>query len=137
MATTTRGRLTRALRPVRNGRSDARAPIEGPFRLGRKTKDLVKHIHAGEIAVIDHLNLDRIAAEELAASGACAVINCAESSDGTYPNAGPLTLVRAGVPLIDLAGADLFERLSDGDVVAIDGGVVRIDGKRLSGVSLL
>src|SRR4051812_31972317 len=137
MATTTRGRLTRALRPVRNGRGNGAGPIEGPVRLGRKTKDLVKHLQPGEIAVIDHLNLDRIAAEELAASGARAVVNASQSSDGSYPNAGPLTLVRAGVPLIDLTGVGIFERLSDGDVVTIDRGDVRIDGESLGEGRLL
>jgi uncharacterized membrane-anchored protein len=128
MATTTRGRLTRALRPVRNGRGNGAGPIEGSARLGRKTKDLVKQLGPGDIAVIDHLNLDRIAAEELAGSGVRAVLNASQSSDGTYPNAGPLTLVRAGVVLIDLPGSDLFERLSDGDAVTVDGGEVRANG---------
>jgi uncharacterized membrane-anchored protein len=128
MATTTRGRLTRALRPVRNGRGNGAGPIEGSARLGRKTKDLVKQLGPGDIAVIDHLNLDRIAAEELAGSGVRAVLNASQSSDGTYPNAGPLTLVRAGVVLVDLPGSDLFERLSDGDAVTVDDGEVRANG---------
>jgi uncharacterized membrane-anchored protein len=128
MATTTRGRLTRALRPVRNGRGNGVGPIEGTARLGRKTKDLVKQLGPGDIAVIDHLNLDRIAAEELAGSGVRAVLNASQSSDGTYPNAGPLTLVRAGVTLVDLPASDLFERLSDGDSVTVDGGEVRASG---------
>jgi uncharacterized membrane-anchored protein len=128
MATTTRGRLTRALRPVRNGRGNGAGPIEGTARLGRKTKNLVKQLGPGDIAVIDHLNLDRIAAEELAGSGVRAVLNASQSSDGTYPNAGPLTLVRAGVVLVDLPGSDLFERLSDGDAVTVDGREVRANG---------
>ena len=57
--------------------------------------------------MIDHRNLDRIAAEELIACGVRAVVNAAPSTDGTYPNPGPLTLVRAGIPLID-AGPKLF-----------------------------
>src|SRR5919201_130259 len=43
--------------------------IRGTARLGRRTKDLVKRLGPGDIAVIDHRNLDRIAAEELIASG--------------------------------------------------------------------
>jgi len=75
--------------------------IRGTARLGRRTKDLVKRLGAGDIAVIDHRNLDRVAAEELAACGVHATVNAAPSSDGSYPNTGPLTLVRAGVLLID------------------------------------
>ena len=72
-------------------------PIVGRARLGRKTKDLVKRLGPGDIAVIDHADLDRIAAEDLAASGVEAVVNVAQSSTDRYPNPGPLILARAGV----------------------------------------
>src|SRR3954464_3942999 len=90
--------------------------IHGAARLGRRTKDLVKRIGPGDVAVIDHRNLDRIAAEELAACGVGAVLNAAPSSDGTYPNMGPLALVRGGVRLID-AGPELFELIVDGEPI--------------------
>ena len=64
-------------------------------RLGERTKHLVKRLHPGDVAVIDHLNIDRIAAEELIAAGVVAVINASPSSDGAYPNAGPLMLCPA------------------------------------------
>jgi uncharacterized membrane-anchored protein len=103
--------------------------VRGTARLGRRTKELVKRLVPGEIAVIDHRNLDRIAAEELVACGARAVLNASPSSDGSYPNTGPLTLVRSGIPLVD-AGPELFERLAEGDRVKIDGGRV-ISGSTL------
>ena len=62
------------------------------MRLGRRTKHLVKRLAPGDIAVIDHVNIDRIAAEELIATGVRAVINASPSSNGRYPNAGPLLL---------------------------------------------
>ncbi len=71
--------------------------------------------------MIDHADLDRIAAEDLAASGIAAVLNNQDSSTGRYPNIGPLLLARAGVPLIDVNGADLFELLRDGERIAIEG----------------
>ena len=49
--------------------SSASPQIAGRARLGRKTKDLVKRIDAGDIAIIDHADLDRIAAEDLVACG--------------------------------------------------------------------
>ena len=101
--------------------------IVGTARLGRRTKELVKRLGPGDVAVIDHRNLDRIAAEELAACGVRATLNAAPSSDGTYPNIGPLALVRTGVPLID-AGPELFERIADGDRLEIDGGRIRSGG---------
>jgi len=101
--------------------------IHGAARLGRRTKDLVKRLGPGDVAVIDHRNLDRIAAEELAACGVRATLNASPSSDGTYPNMGPLTLVRAGVRLID-AGPELFERIGEGAALEIDGGRIRSGG---------
>jgi uncharacterized membrane-anchored protein len=125
MATTSRRTFARAFRTTRNGRLEG-GPVHGTARLGRRTKDLVKRLDASDVAVIDHRNLDRIAAEELVACGVRAVINVSPSSDGSYPNVGPLTLVRAGVPLVDVQGPELFERLKDGDSVALEGGRIRV-----------
>ena len=102
--------------------------IHGIARLGRRTKDLVKRLGPADIAVIDHRNLDRIAAEELIACGVRATLNASRSSDGSYPNTGPLALVRAGVPLID-AGPELFDLLEDGDRLEIAGGRVSSEGR--------
>src|SRR5690606_35546557 len=42
---------------------------------------------------------------------------------------GPQILVEAGVPFIDNAGPELFERIKDDDVVRVHEGVVYIDGE--------
>jgi uncharacterized membrane-anchored protein len=93
--------------------------VSGSVRLGRRTKLLVKHLLRGEVAVIDHLDIDRVSAEELIAAGAIAVLNCSPSSGGTYPNLGPQLLVEAGVLLVDLPDDSLFDVLSDGDPVLV------------------
>ncbi|HUC00391.1 MAG TPA: putative cytokinetic ring protein SteA [Solirubrobacterales bacterium] len=125
MATTSRRRLP-ALLGRRNGGRRPDAPIEGTARLGERTKHLVKRLRPGDIAVVDHVNIDRIAAEELIEAGVAAVLNASPSSNGKYPNAGPLMLTRAGIRLIDAPGAGLFELLRDGDRLVVDGGTVRI-----------
>ncbi len=107
-------------------------PIKGSARLGRRTKELVRRLVPGDVAIIDHADLDRIAAEDLVASGARAVINVAPFSTGRYPNAGPLVLAQAGVRLIDAPAAPLFEELRDGDPVVITGGEVRRNGTVLA-----
>jgi uncharacterized membrane-anchored protein len=107
----------------RNGASAGQA-IHGSARLGRRTKDLVKRLRPGDVAVIDHVNVDRIAAEELIATGVRVVVNASPSTDGRYPNAGPLLLVRAGVTLIDAEDADPFELLAEGESLTIRGGAV-------------
>ena len=105
--------------------------IRGTARLGRRTKDLVKRLGPGDIAVIDHRNLDRIAAEELIACGVRATLNASPSSDGSYPNTGPLALVRAGVPLID-ATPELFELIADGDRLEIEEGRISSLGRAIA-----
>lgn len=102
--------------------------MHGTARLGRRTKELVKHLRPGDIAVLDHANIDRIAAEELIATGVRVVLNASSSSDGRYPNTGPLLLSRTGITLIDIAEADPFELLHDGDLVAVADGTVRLPG---------
>jgi uncharacterized membrane-anchored protein len=93
--------------------------------------------------VIDHTNIDRIAAEELIATGVRAVLNAAESSNGRYPNAGPLMLARAGVLLVDVEEGDPFEQLREGERLSIEGGAIgapgeeaRLHGRVLGAVEL-
>jgi uncharacterized membrane-anchored protein len=129
VATASRRRLP-ALLGRRNG-ARPEAPIEGTARLGERTKHLVKRLRPGDVAVVDHLNIDGIAAEELIEAGVAAVLNASESSDGRYPNSGPLMLAHAGVRLVDAPGAELFELLKDGDRLRIDGGAVSIGGREV------
>ena len=108
------------------------ARLDGTVRLGRRTKELVKDLEPGQIAVIDHADLDRVAAEDLVDSGVLAVLNNASSSTGRYPNLGPLLIARAGVPIIDFLADDLFELLSDGDAVGLEGASLSRNGERLA-----
>ncbi len=102
--------------------------VTGPARLGRRTKLLVRHLVRGEVAVIDHLDIDRVSAEELIAAGATAVLNCRSSSSGSYPNLGPQLLVEAGIHLVDLPDDALFGEVSDGEALTVsDGRVLRGD----------
>ena len=117
----------------------------GPARLGRRTKLLVKHLSRGDIAVIDHLDIDRVSAEELITAGVPVVINCSRSSSGSYPNLGPRLLVEAGVLLLDLADDSLFTVLSDGDMIEVlagaplggQAGTSRAEGEVLRGGEVL
>jgi uncharacterized membrane-anchored protein len=112
----------------RGGTRTASVSIVGTARLGARTKHLVKRLQPGDIAVIDHVNVDRIAAEELIACGVAAVVNASPSSDGKYPNAGPIMLARAGIRLVDAPDAAVFDLLRDGEQLTIDG-----DGTVLAG----
>jgi uncharacterized membrane-anchored protein len=100
--------------------------VRAVARLGKRTKLLVKRLRRGDVAIIDHLDLDRVSAEDLIACGVEAVINVAPSTSGRYPNAGPLLLVQAGIHLVDAPAAPLFDELQDGDVVVIRGGEISL-----------
>ena len=102
--------------------------ISGPARLGRRTKHLVKRLAPGDVAVIDHRDLDRVSAEDLIAAGVVAVLNCRPSSSGEYPNMGPLLLVQAGVHLMDLEDDAIFDAIPDGQPVELAGGEVHARG---------
>jgi uncharacterized membrane-anchored protein len=98
--------------------------ITGTARLDRRTKRLVGRLRAGDVAVIDHVDLDRVAADSLVAVGVAAVLNAKPSISGRYPNLGPEVLIQAGIPLVDDLGDELFDRLREGDIVRVEGGTV-------------
>jgi uncharacterized membrane-anchored protein len=95
--------------------------LTGAAKLDRRTKHLVKRLSADDIAIIDHTDIDRVSAEELIESGVRVVVNVAQSQSGRFPNPGPLTLVRGGVRLIDVPGADLFETVNEGELLTVRG----------------
>lgn len=106
--------------------------IRGTARIGRKTKALVARAGPGDIAIIDHPDLDEVAAEGLIQSRVRAVVNASPSISGRFPNRGPRRLVAAGIPLIDGVGTEVFARLTDGDAVAICGGTILKDGQPIA-----
>jgi uncharacterized membrane-anchored protein len=97
--------------------------VSGTARVDPRTKNLVARIQPGEIAVIDHEDLDRMAAEGLVQRQVAAVVNAARSSTGRYPNLGPLLLCSAGIPVIDDAGQQVMS-VSEGARMIIDEGRV-------------
>lgn len=102
--------------------------FNGPVRLGRRTKRLVKRLGAADIAVIDHAAIDRVSGEDLVACGVRCVLNVSESASPRYGNQGPVMMTEAGVHLVDMPGAPLFDVLKDGEQVSVrDGRLYRGD----------
>jgi uncharacterized membrane-anchored protein len=95
--------------------------VGGPARVDARTKNLTKRLQHGDVAVIDHLDIDTVAAEALVARRPAAVVNASSSTSGRYPNLGPDILLRAGVPLVDGVGRDIMVAVQDGDPVRVDG----------------
>jgi uncharacterized membrane-anchored protein len=93
--------------------------------------------------VIDHEDLDRVAAEALVSAAVGAVVNASPSISGRYPNLGPLILAEAGVPLVDTVGPLLLDKVREGDRIRVEGDRIYVDdrlvavGMRQSGDSIL
>ena len=100
--------------------------IRGTARVDRRTKNLLVRLVPGDVAAIDHEDIDRIAAEGLIQRGPAAVVNARRSSTGRYPNLGPLLLVSAGIPLIDDVGPKLME-VPEGATLCIEDGHIYRD----------
>jgi uncharacterized membrane-anchored protein len=107
-------------------RSDGLAGVSGVARLDRRTKRLVGRLNPGDIAIIDHVDLDRVAAESLVAAKVGAVVNAQPSISGRYPNLGPDLLVASGVPLLDNVGNEIFAAVKEGMRVRLDGDTLYI-----------
>jgi uncharacterized membrane-anchored protein len=109
---------------------------EAVARVDPRTKRLIGRIRPGEIAVIDHEDLDRVAAEGLVARGVRAVVNASPSITGRYPTLGPLILLRAGVTLVDGVGKLLTQKVREGSSVRIEEDRIYVAGM-LAGVGIL
>jgi uncharacterized membrane-anchored protein len=102
---------------------------QGIAKLDKRTKDLVKRLGPDDVAVIDHIDMDRVSAEALLETGVEVVVNAAPSISGAYPNVGPLLLTRGGVTLIDDVGSEVFSALREGEQIEVVGDDVRKDGR--------
>ncbi|SOD97232.1 putative cytokinetic ring protein SteA [Blastococcus haudaquaticus] len=113
---------------LRRGRGqDAGPGTSGTVRLDRRTKNLTKRLQPGDIAVIDHVDIDRVAADALVGRKVAAVVNAGASISGRYPNLGPEILITAGIPLLDEVGKDVFGRVKEGAHVRLEGNQLLTD----------
>ena len=111
----------RKLRRMRRKGSEDLPGVTATARLDRRTKNLTKRLRPGDIAIIDHADLDLTGADALAGRQVAAVVNAAPSISGRYPNLGPQLLIEAGIPLIDDVGPEVFDRVQEGQLVRLDG----------------
>ena len=114
-----RGRLRRRRR-VLTGALPRDGSISGIARVDHRTKRLLSRLQPGDIAIIDHEDIDRVSAEGLIQRQVGAVVNAARSSSGRYPNLGPLLLCSAGIPLVDCTGPEVMS-LTEGTRVVVEG----------------
>ena len=111
---------------VRSRPAPALPGVHGPARIHRRTASVLGRLRPGDVAVVDHLDMDRDTAQALVDAGVVAVVNAGPMISGRYPNLGPERLVESGVLVLDNAGTEIFDRLKDGTDVRLDEGVVYV-----------
>ena len=111
-----------AARPVRPGSGDA----------AQATRALARRVEPGDVAVLDHLDLDRVSAEALVAAHPSAVVNVRASLSGRHPARGAEVLVAAGIPVVDATGTGLLSEVREGGTLRVHEGQVYA-GERLLG----
>jgi uncharacterized membrane-anchored protein len=124
--------------PIRSTTAtDPAAGVRGPVRAGRPTRALLARLEPGDVAVVDHLDLDQATAHALVDARVAAVVNAQPMISGRYANLGPEILAQAGVVLVEGIGGSAFARLTEADVVTVrdggvyDGGELVVQGREL------
>lgn len=110
----------------------ARPGVTGTARVDRDTDRLLRRVGAGDIVVLDILDLDRVTADALVDAGIAGVVNASPSISGRYPNLGPEVLVANNIALIDNVGAEVFKKVKDGAKVRLHEGSVYAGDRRLA-----
>src|SRR4051794_10359274 len=102
--------------------------IRGAARVDRRTSHLIARLRPGDIAIIDHQDMDRTTAQALVDAEVAAVLNAAPMISGRYPNLGPDVLIQAGIPVFDTFGGEIVSRVKDGTRLRVHDGEV-FDGE--------
>jgi uncharacterized membrane-anchored protein len=95
--------------------------VHGIARLDRRTARLTGRLNPGDIAIIDHVDIDRSTAEALVAAKPSVIVNAAPSISGRYPNLGPQLIVSHGIVLVDNVGTEIFGVIKEGTKIRVDG----------------
>ncbi|MDS1030109.1 putative cytokinetic ring protein SteA [Bacillota bacterium LX-D] len=110
--------------------------IKGKVKKDQKTKELVKRLSINDIAVINHCDLDEIAALALIKAKPKAIINTGVSITGKYPNWGPLKIIEAGILLVEGLSTYFFSLVEDGKDIEIEDNVIKYENYEFRGVVL-
>jgi uncharacterized membrane-anchored protein len=125
------------LRVTVRGRRDG---VQTALRMGRRTKALIPTLKPEAIVVIDHADLDAIAALGLVQAKVRVVINNQMFVTGRYPNKGPKILLDAGIELYEKpqtdASIDLFMQFNEGDTVTLRNNTLTSGGNSVALIPL-
>lgn len=111
--------------------------ISGTLRCGRRTKLLARRLSRGDIAVIDHADIDSVSAEMLVERQIAGVVNLSPSISGKYPNRGPSILAANGIHLVDILRPELMDQLKDGASAQLAGAELYVNGQPVASGEVL
>ena len=117
---------------LRQRHSVALPGLVGTARVERRTRVLLPRLRPGDLAVLDHLDMDRATAQALVDTGVSAVVNASALISGRYPNLGPEVLAAAGITLVDGIGPDGLAAIRDGSRVRLHDGTVYVDDRAVA-----
>lgn len=89
--------------------------------MDRRTKNLVKRLRKNDIAVIDHDDIDEVAANSLIDIRPQAILNARPSITGRYPAKGAYKILKAGIPILDEVGDSIFDDVREGVLLEVKG----------------
>ena len=103
----------------------------GRLRKDKRTKMLVQRLRPGEIALVEHADMDRLAAEALIRCGAKAVLNIEPFSRGIFPPFPVELLLKKGVYLLEQVNPALFELVAEGEIITLRGEAIYWRGQEV------
>jgi len=101
--------------------------IESNCVVDQRTKQLLQRVTPGQIAVIQHRDIDEVAANWLVEKKVKAIINAERSFTGQYPTKGALILLENGLPVIEIS-AHYYPLFQEGKHVTIFEDRIWIEG---------
>jgi uncharacterized membrane-anchored protein len=94
--------------------------VSGNVFFDKQTKTLLNHLPRHSIALLEHEDIDEMAAEALIHKKVKAVLNYDTSMTGKYPSVGTDRLLSANIPVFDVInGPALRNKVRQGDKVQI------------------
>ncbi len=111
--------------------------IKSIARIDKKTKELVKRLNPGDIAVINHKDIDEVAANSLVMCKPRLIINADQSISGRYPNLGPEIIEKGGIPILDHVGYETFSQIHEEDILEVIDNKIYCNGKCIGKGTLL
>ena len=106
--------------------------LKGRARMDRRTKNLVLRLKKGDIAVIDHDDIDEVAANSLIDIRPQAIVNAQVSITGKYPAKGAYKILKAGIAIIDEAGDEIFDLVREGTLLTVKGNEIYAGNKLIA-----